>query len=127
MFLIQVDETLSGHSSPVCMIYCVQVIITGYCLETIFQTTLLSEAWTHYGERKGELSQIVLTDDYICGERMILVRAGWLVQAGSGHTNYDDNNNGTDPFRIRHQTVQCKQLPVAATALKSSVSKTSGK
>ena len=38
---------------------------------------MLSEAWTHSGERKGESSQIVLTDDYICGERMtILVPAG---------------------------------------------------
>ena len=41
---------------------------------------MLSEAWTHYGERKGESSQIVLTDDYICGERMtILVPAGCMA------------------------------------------------
>ena len=39
-----------------------------------------------------------------------------LAQAGSGYNNYDHNNNGTDPFRIRHQTAKCKQLPVAVTA-----------
>ena len=51
---------------------------------------MLSEAWTHYGERKGERRQ---TDDYICGERRRMT-----ILAGSGYTNYDDNNNGTDPF-----------------------------
>ena len=78
---------------------------------------MLSEAWTHYGERKGESRQ---TDDYICGERRM------TILAGSGYSNYDDNNNGTDPFPLRHQTVSSSAV-VAVPALKSSVSKTSGK
>ena len=64
--------------------------MAGYCLETIFQAALdwrpqlFSEAWTQDG-RGRESSQIVLTDDYICGERgrerermTILAGAGWF-------------------------------------------------